>query len=26
VADADVTGLPQNAIGESFDLTLLARS
>lgn len=26
VADADITGLPENAIGESFDLTLLARS
>ena len=26
VADADITGLPENAIGEALDLTLLARS
>jgi peptide/nickel transport system substrate-binding protein len=26
VADADITGLPKNAISESFDLTGLARS
>jgi len=26
VAEADITGLPENAIGEAFDLTLLARS
>jgi len=26
VADADITGLPENAISESFDLTTLARS
>jgi len=25
VADADITGLPENGIGEAFDLTLLAR-
>ena len=25
VAEADVTGLPQNGIGEAFDLTQLAR-
>ncbi len=26
VADADITGLPENAIGEALDLTIIARS
>ena len=26
VADKDITGLPKNAIGESFDLSQLGRS
>lgn len=26
VADADITGLPENAIGESLDLTIIGRS
>jgi peptide/nickel transport system substrate-binding protein len=25
VADADITGLPENAIGEALDLTIIAR-